>query len=161
MGMKSAVASSLLSWSQDKSIDGFDAPSQASQLQFGVTYNVGSGNVNHVYQRRGTLAPATSVSFDLRDFTDAAFGTTVVATGAYGILVTVSGASCRLEPDTTNGLQWFFGTMSSSVILTDGSALFVSYPSHVSLSATSKRLLLTNLSGTATVTYKVAVLLRG
>lgn len=161
MPVKTAALSSVVSWSQDRSIDGFDAAQQSSQLQFGLTYNVGPGNVNHIYQRRGTLAAASSVSFDVRDFTDFAFGTSVTATGIYGILVSVTGANCRFEPDTTNGLQFFFGGMTHAIIIPDGGAFLFGQPSHTALSASSKRFLLTNLSATATVTYRVAALLRG
>ena len=78
-------------------------------------------------------------------------------------MITGSVSTWKLTPHATNGLQWFFGTVSDSLAMPAGSGVCIAYPSAgpgATVDSTHHILDLVN-TGTASLTADISILVKG
>lgn len=157
MALDFAQVSMSASWQQTKINPGFTNTVQGpDSTALFSTLTVGTSNANSVYNAQAVLAASGTATIDLQSFTDQ-IGQAIVMTRAYAIIVTTTGASLKVEPNSTNGLSWFFGGTTPSITIPDGGGFCFSQSSAQTVSGTSKQIKLTN-TGAVSTTYKITII---
>jgi len=159
MPLTTATLNNQLSFTLTRTNTGFNATKANNNS---VTFNLNGLNVttfNQVFAQQYTLAAAANQDIDLTSLTNLVYESFSFG-HALLLMVTATGSQCTVTPGPTNGLQWFFGGSTQSVIIPAGGFFCfsepVTGPGHV-VDSTHKVLRFTNSGGTS-LTLNVAIL---
>lgn len=157
MSLEAANSYNSLGWVQQNVNPGFSPSLQNDNWLYSKSYTIDPAGVNSLYAVQNTLAPSAAVTIDLQNVVDF-FNNTMIFERVYSIQFSAVAADIEIGPSGSNPVQWFFGTTTDSIVVKANSdfSYNTTYPFVVSGSA--KNITLTNLSGTTTATYKIAIL---
>jgi hypothetical protein len=160
MNLLGATLSIGLAWNSQKVLTNFNPDTQNGQCAATLGPTVSSAACSDVWFIGGTLAASGSITFDLTALTDH-FGSSLTATGAYCIVVTASGASWTYSPGASNGFAWFLGGTSPTITGNSGDCFgYGSATTAGVVNSTNKTIKILNNSGSASLNYSIAVLLK-
>ena len=145
-------------WAYSKANTGFSATKQEESLA--AEFALSSGTYQHVFTQTYTIAAAGTQAVDFRGAWTALSGESVTATKIVGVWVKVTGNTgvLKVEPHTTDPLNWPFAGTAPDYILTPssgGAAWLHCDGTHATVSAGARQWLLTN-TGSADITVKIA-----
>lgn len=147
-----------VTWTQTLPITGFSSAFQGQDaISSRVTPTIGASGANIVFFEQRTIAASGSYTYDLTALTDF-LGGALSLSRAYAVVMVTSSGTARLSPGATNPFQWFFAASTANVTLAQGDAFMFAQPESATITSGSKTLVVTNTSGAASLTYKIAIL---
>ena len=160
MALSSLTLNAQFSWVFTRLPPGFKNAQQGPQSKaFNWTPTI-PGSINQAYIGTVTLAAAATTTIDLQSFTNLIFEA-VTIDKVNCLFVTVkpttagqTGGRLTIEPGTTNGLVWFWG--STQLTLTSGGCLAHKDDTPTVVDATHRTLLLKN-PGTQSIDVFIAI----
>lgn len=162
MALDSIGISATVSWALSRAVTGFADVTQGPDSLSFSSNSLSTATWTEIFAAEYTLAAAGTQVVDLRTFTDLV-GNSVTGTKAMALMLSVSGAATdwlNVKPNSSNGLQWFFGGTAEGVSVPGGGVILFSEgagSSGTTVDATHKQLLLTN-NGAANLTATIAAL---
>ncbi len=147
-----------ITWTQTLPITGFSSAIQGQDaISSRITPTIGASGANIVFFEQRTIAASGSYTYDLTSLTDF-LGGALSLSRAYAITITPTSGTARLAPGASNPFQWFFASTTSNISLSQGDAFMFAQPESATITSGSKTLVVTNTSGAASLTYKIAIL---
>lgn len=157
MALDFANVSFGATWQQTKANTGFANTVQGPDgLSLNVALPVGASAANSIYVARGTLAASAATTIDLYSFTDQ-LGQSIAMVRVYALVVKTATDTLKIEPGSSNPLNWFFGGTTPSVTIPAGGGMTFYQPTAATVSSTVRNIKLTN-TGSATLTYDIAII---
>lgn len=155
MALNSAGTSLSLSWSQQKTLTGFNPVTQGSDsLSLSVSPALtGTNPANIVFAEQRTLAATGSYTYDLSTGLTDFLGNAINLARIFAIGVTSSSGTVVYQPGATNGLEWFLGGTSPTISIPAGAGFIFTNPTHQAVSGTDKTITLSSVAG---ATYRIA-----
>lgn len=147
------------SWTQTKSLTGFNASEQNGPYTSSASPTVSSSACNRVYFVQGTLAFGAAVTIDLFSLTEQAFGEAIVPIRAYSVHYNGTTTTSRVDQGAANPITWFWGGTTPQINLAAGGSFAYASATAHTVSNTDKNIRLTNTAGSGTLTYTVVFLL--
>lgn len=147
-----------VTWTQNLPITGFSSAIQGQDaISSRITPTIGGSGANIVYFEQRTLAASGTYTYDLMSLTDF-LGGALSLSRAYAISITISSGSVSLEPGASNPFQWFFNSSTANISISSPGVFMFAQPESATITSGSKTLKVTNNSGAAAATYKIAIL---
>ena len=147
-----------VTWTQTLPITGFSSAFQGQDaISSRVTPTIGASGANIVFFEQRTIAASGSYTYDLTALTDF-LGGALSLSRAYAVVMVTSSGAATLSPGATNPFQWFFAASTANVTLAQGDAFMFAQPESATIDSGSRTLVVTNTSGSASLTYKIAIL---
>lgn len=147
-----------ITWTQTLPITGFSSAIQGQDaISSRITPTIGASGANIVFFEQRTIAASGSYTYDMTALTDF-LGGALSLSRAYAITITPTSGTARLAPGASNPFQWFFASTTSNISLSQGDAFMFAQPESATITSGSKTLVVTNTSGAASLTYKIAIL---
>lgn len=147
-----------VTWTQNLPITGFSSAIQGQDaISSRITPTIGGSGANIVYFEQRTLAASGTYTYDLMSLTDF-LGGALSLSRAYAISITISSGSVSLEPGASNPFQWFFNSSTANISISSPGVFMFAQPESATITSGSKTLKVTNTSGAAAATYKIAIL---
>jgi hypothetical protein len=147
-----------ITWTQTLPITGFSSAIQGQDaISSRITPTIGASGASIVFFEQRTIAASGSYTYDLTALTDF-LGGALSLSRAYAITITPTSGTARLAPGASNPFQWFFASTTSNISLSQGDAFMFAQPESATITSGSKTLVVTNTSGAASLTYKIAIL---
>lgn len=143
-------------WKMSKDVTGFKDAFQGQESKaFALAPTIATWD--QLFAAYYTIAASGTQLIDLSSFTSLV-GEAVTGTSALFLVLIPTGvdAECTIEPDATNGLEWFFG--AGTLVIPTGGFLMYCEPDAggVVIDGTHKELLVTN-TGSDTLTLYVLI----
>lgn len=147
-----------VTWTQNLPITGFSSAIQGQDaISSRITPTIGGSGANIVYFEQRTLAASGTYTYDLMSLTDF-LGGALSLSRAYAVSITISSGSVSLEPGASNPFQWFFNSSTANISISSPGVFMFAQPESATITSGSKTLKVTNTSGAAAATYKIAIL---
>lgn len=147
-----------ITWTQTLPLTGFASAVQGQDsISSRITPTIGGTGANIVFFEQRTLTASGSYTYDLTSLTDF-LGEALSLSRAYAISITPTAGSVSLAPGGSNPFQWFFAASTANISLTSPNVFMFAQPNSATISSGSKTLVVTNTSGVASATYKIAIL---
>ena len=147
-----------ITWTQTLPITGFSSAIQGQDaISSRTTPTIGASGANIVFFEQRTIAASGSYTYDLTALTDF-LGGALSLSRAYAITIAPTSGTARLAPGASNPFQWFFASTTSNISLSQGDAFMFAQPESATITSGSRTLVITNTSGAASLTYKIAIL---
>lgn len=157
MSLEAANSYNSLNWVQQNVNPGFSPSLQNDNWLYSKSYTIDPAGINSLYAVQNTLAPSASVTIDLQNVVDF-FNNTMIFERVYSIQFSAVAADIEIGPAVSNPVQWFFGTTSDSIVVKSNSDFSYNTTYPFTVSGSAKNITLTNLSGSTTATYKIAII---
>lgn len=147
-----------ITWTQTLPLTGFASAVQGQDsISSRITPAIGGNGANIVFFEQRTLVASGSQTYDLTSLTDF-LGGALSLSRAYAISVTPTSGSISLAPGAANPFQWFFASSTANISLSSPNVFMFAQPDSATITGGSKTLVVTNTSGAASATYKIAIL---
>lgn len=147
-----------ITWTQTLPLTGFASAVQGQDsISSRITPTIGGSGANIVFFEQRTLVASGSYTYDLTSLTDF-LGGALSLSRAYAISITPTSGSISLAPGASNSFQWFFASATANISLSSPNVFMFAQPNSATITSGSKTLVVTNTSGAATATYKIAIL---
>ncbi len=147
-----------ITWTQTLPITGFSSAIQGQDaISSRITPTIGASGASIVFFEQRTIAASGTYTYDLTSLTDF-LGGALSLSRAYAISITPTSGTARLAPGASNPFQWFFASTTANISLSQGDAFMFAQPESATITSGSRTLVVTNTSGAASLTYKIAIL---
>lgn len=147
-----------VTWTQNLPITGFSSAIQGQDaISSRITPTIGASGANIVFFEQRTLAASGNQTYDLKSLTDF-LGGALSLDRAYAIILLPSSGSVSLSPGASNPFQWFFASSTANISLSSQNVFMFAQRESATITSGSKTLKVTNTSGAASATYKIAIL---
>lgn len=148
------------SWVYRHIVTGLRNDDKSDSLTTGVSMVCDSSHATDPYFIQSTLAPSSSVTFNLATLAEQQFGKQLASTRAYVVVVTMADAPWSFAPAGGNPVSWFLsGTISWTPTSGVPDVFAFGSQTPVTIDATHKQVTITNLSASVTLTYTMALFL--
>lgn len=147
-----------VTWTQNLPITGFSSAIQGQDaISSRITPTIGASGANIVFFEQRTLAASGNQTYDLKSLTDF-LGGALSLDRAYAIILLPTSGSVSLSPGASNPFQWFFASSTANISLSSQNVFMFAQRESATITSGSKTLKVTNTSGAASATYKIAIL---
>lgn len=160
MALRSAQLQATLNWAQRVVPgNGLNPGRQEGPVVGTAAPAIGASDASEVYPLVGTLAAGASVTINLSSITDPVFGQALNPTRVYQMIFIGTGAAWKYEPGSVSGLNWFLSGITPAISGAAGEFFAFGGITAVTVNGANKNVTITNLSGSATLTYTFVVIL--
>ncbi len=150
-----------LGWTEQNALAGFDTNTATNRLGASIIPTVDVTNARQIYFVQGSLAAGASLTLDLSSLTTPTFGAGISPTGAYILVLKGSGSTWSYDPFSSNQFYWFLdAVVGNKLVFNDGDVIAYGSTTPGTIDGTHKNIRITNTSGSDTLTYAFAIVLK-